>query len=189
MRSLRTPLADLGSRSSDIEHAGGVLRVTVERADGTAIDIDAIAAATRAISACSSTTHDPIAGPLHARGLEPRARAPPAHPGPLRPGGRPAGRGQDHARASTASRRRHRSAHRRRRHGIVVTIRERRRSGRAHARLRRDRAGPHRLRVGCAAEGARTVAEGAEGHRAKAPRPPRSNSCEGGCTVSTATPT
>ena len=45
-----TPLADLGIEVSDIELAGGQLRVTVERADGTSIDIDAITEATRIVS-------------------------------------------------------------------------------------------------------------------------------------------
>ncbi|HTN78687.1 MAG TPA: ribosome maturation factor RimP [Acidimicrobiales bacterium] len=54
-----TPLADLGIEVSDIELAGGLLRVTVERADGTSIDIDAIAEATRIVSR-ELDIHDPI---------------------------------------------------------------------------------------------------------------------------------
>ena len=55
------PLADLGIEVSDIELAGGLLRVTVERADGTSIDIDAIAKATRVVSR-ELDVHDPIPG-------------------------------------------------------------------------------------------------------------------------------
>jgi ribosome maturation factor RimP len=54
-----TPLADLGIEVSDIELAGGLLRVTVERSDGTSIDIDAITAATRILSR-ELDIHDPI---------------------------------------------------------------------------------------------------------------------------------
>ena len=56
-----TPLADLGIEVSDIELAGGLLRVTVERADGTSIDIDAITEATRIVSR-ELDVHDPIPG-------------------------------------------------------------------------------------------------------------------------------
>ena len=56
-----TPLADLGIEVSDIELAGGLLRVTVERADGTSIDIDAITEATRIVSR-ELDAHDPIPG-------------------------------------------------------------------------------------------------------------------------------
>ena len=56
-----TPLADLGIEVSDIELAGGLLRVTVERADGTSIDLDAIAEATRIVSR-ELDDHDPIPG-------------------------------------------------------------------------------------------------------------------------------
>jgi ribosome maturation factor RimP len=56
-----TPLADLGIEVSDIELAGGLLRVTVERADGTSIDIAAIAEATRIVSR-ELDIHDPIPG-------------------------------------------------------------------------------------------------------------------------------
>ena len=54
-----SPLADLGIEVSDIELTGGLLRVTVERADGTSIDIDAIAEATRIVSR-ELDIHDPI---------------------------------------------------------------------------------------------------------------------------------
>jgi ribosome maturation factor RimP len=56
-----TPLADLGIEVSDIELAGGLLRVTLERADGTSIDIDAITEATRIVSR-ELDVHDPIPG-------------------------------------------------------------------------------------------------------------------------------
>ena len=56
-----TPLADLGIEVSDIELAGGLLRVTVERADGKSIDIDAITEATRIVSR-ELDVHDPIPG-------------------------------------------------------------------------------------------------------------------------------
>jgi ribosome maturation factor RimP len=56
-----TPLADLGIEVSDIELAGGVLRVTVERPDGSTIDIDAIAKASRIVSR-ELDVHDPIPG-------------------------------------------------------------------------------------------------------------------------------
>ena len=56
-----TPLADLGIEVSDIELAGGLLRVTVERADGTSIDIHAITEATRIVSR-ELDVHDPIPG-------------------------------------------------------------------------------------------------------------------------------
>jgi len=54
-----TPLADLGIEVSDIELAGGLLRVTVERTDGMALDIDAITEATRIVSR-ELDIHDPI---------------------------------------------------------------------------------------------------------------------------------
>ncbi len=56
-----TPLADLGIEVSDIELVGGLLRVTVERFDGTSIDIDAIAEASRIVSR-ELDVHDPIPG-------------------------------------------------------------------------------------------------------------------------------
>jgi len=56
-----TPLADLGIEVSDIELAGGLLRVTVERPDGASIDIDAIAEASRIVSR-ELDVHDPIPG-------------------------------------------------------------------------------------------------------------------------------
>src|SRR4029077_5950222 len=76
-----TPLADLGIEVSDIELAGGLLRVTVERADGTSIDIDAITEATRIVSR-ELDVHDPIPGhytlEVSGPGLE-RPVRPPAH--------------------------------------------------------------------------------------------------------------
>ena len=54
-------LADLSIEVSDVELAGGVLRVTVERADGASIDIDAIAEATRIVSR-ELDLHDPVPG-------------------------------------------------------------------------------------------------------------------------------
>jgi ribosome maturation factor RimP len=54
-------LADLGVEVSDVELAGGLLRVTVERADGASIDIDAVAEATRIVSR-ELDLHDPIPG-------------------------------------------------------------------------------------------------------------------------------
>lgn len=56
-----TPLADLGIEVSDIELAGGLLRVTVERFDATSIDINAIAEASRIVSR-ELDVHDPIPG-------------------------------------------------------------------------------------------------------------------------------
>jgi ribosome maturation factor RimP len=59
---LVTPLlADLGIEVSDVELAGGLLKVTVERADGTSIDIDAVAEATRIVSR-ELDVHDPVPG-------------------------------------------------------------------------------------------------------------------------------
>ncbi len=76
-----TPLADLGIEVSDIELAGGLLRVTVERSDGTSIDIDAITEATRIVSR-ELDIHDPIPSrytlEVSSPGLE-RALRTPAH--------------------------------------------------------------------------------------------------------------
>ncbi len=74
-----TPLADLGIEVSDIELAGGLLRVTVERADGTSIDIAAITEATRIVSR-ELDAHDPIPGQytleVSSPGLERQLRTP-----------------------------------------------------------------------------------------------------------------
>jgi ribosome maturation factor RimP len=49
VRELATPLlADLGLELYDVEHAGGTVRVTVERPGG--VDLDALAVATRVLS-------------------------------------------------------------------------------------------------------------------------------------------
>ena len=71
--------AELAVELVDLEYAGGVVRVTIDRPGG--VDMDAIAAATRAISR-SLDVHDPIAGRFHLEvsspGLE-RALRTPAH--------------------------------------------------------------------------------------------------------------
>jgi ribosome maturation factor RimP len=60
VRGLVAPLlADLGVEIYDLEHAGGVLRITIEREGG--VDLDAIALATRVVS--RELDHsDPIPG-------------------------------------------------------------------------------------------------------------------------------
>jgi ribosome maturation factor RimP len=63
----------------DLEYAGGVVRVTVDRPGG--IDMDALASATRAISR-SLDEHDPIAGRFHLEVSSPGLERPlrtPAH--------------------------------------------------------------------------------------------------------------
>jgi ribosome maturation factor RimP len=70
-------LADLGLRLYDLDHAGGVLRVVVERPEG--VDLDAIAEATRLIS--RELDHaDPIPGryqlEVTSPGLERNLRVP-----------------------------------------------------------------------------------------------------------------
>jgi ribosome maturation factor RimP len=71
--------ADLALELVDLEYAGGVVRVTVDRPGG--VDMEAIAAATRAISR-SLDEHDPISGRFHLEvsspGLE-RSLRTPAH--------------------------------------------------------------------------------------------------------------
>lgn len=60
LRELLTPLAeDLGLEVFDLEYAGGVVRVTVDRPDG--VDIDRIAAATRMFSRALDS-EDPVVG-------------------------------------------------------------------------------------------------------------------------------
>jgi ribosome maturation factor RimP len=51
--------AELGLELVDLEYAGGVVRVTIDREGG--VDMEAIAAATRAVSRAFDE-HDPIAG-------------------------------------------------------------------------------------------------------------------------------
>ncbi len=70
VRALVAPLlADLGLEIYDLEHAGGVLRITIDRTGG--VDLDAIALATRVVSReLDARRPDPRA--LHARGDEPR---------------------------------------------------------------------------------------------------------------------
>ena len=76
-RARRSPTS--ASSLYDLELVGGQLRVVVDRPGG--VDLDAIAAATRLISrALDARRPDPR--PLHARGLQPRPRAPPAHARP-----------------------------------------------------------------------------------------------------------
>ena len=88
----------------DVELRSGVLQVTVDRPGG--VDLEALTDANRAVSGVLDEL-DPIPGIL-ARGVEPRGRAPAAHPGPLRQGGRRDGHDQDPApgarRASAAGR-------------------------------------------------------------------------------------
>ena len=65
----------------DVEHTGGVLRVLVDREGG--VDLDAITAVTRA-AVPGPRRGRPDRRALHARGVEPRPRAPAAHARPLR---------------------------------------------------------------------------------------------------------
>jgi ribosome maturation factor RimP len=85
VRSLVAPIAaDLELDLYDIEQRGGTLRVTLDTPPGSpgAVDLDKLALATRLVS--RELDHDdPVAGPLHPRGDEPRGRAQPAAPGPL----------------------------------------------------------------------------------------------------------
>ena len=164
-----TPLADLGIEVSDIELAGGLLRVTVERSDGTSIDIDAITAATRILSR-ELDIHDPIPSrytlEVSSPGLERPLRTP-AHF--LRAVGQkvavrtnPGVEGDRRVTGllTTADDT-----------GIVVTSESNDGPVDAQARLRRDRAGPHRLRMGCAAEGAQEgAAKAPKGTASKTPK-------------------
>ncbi len=122
VHELITPiLADLGLDLYDLDHAGGVLRVVVDRPGG--VDMTAIADATRLISReLDHADPDPRAVP--ARGHQPRPRAHPPHARALprrrrerhqgphaRPrGGRAARRGHP----ERSRRRRHHDHHRRR---------------------------------------------------------------------------
>ena len=150
----------LGLDLYDIEHTGGSLRVLVDRPGG--VDLDAITDATRALSRALDDA-DPIDGALHPRGVEPRPRAAAAHRRALRRRRR-AGRDrqrQDQARRrGRAPPRRHRRRRRRRRRR--ARPRRRRRPRRA---LRRDREGPHRLRLGARPSTRQAQAQAQEAQR------------------------
>jgi ribosome maturation factor RimP len=78
VRELAEPIvARLGLELFDIEHAGGILRVTVERPGG--VDLESIAAVTRELSRALDE-HDPIAGrytlEVSSPGLERTLRSP-----------------------------------------------------------------------------------------------------------------
>ena len=96
----------------DLEQAGGVLRVT--RRQGRRRRHGGASPPPPGAISRALDEHDPIAGQLHPRGLEPRPRAPAAHPGPLRLGGRRPGLDQDHARTVDGDRRVAGARHRRR---------------------------------------------------------------------------
>ena len=152
-------LADLSIEVSDVELGGGLLRVTVERADGASIDLAAIAEATRIVSR-ELDVHDPVPGrytlEVSSPGLERPLRTP-AH----------------FARAvgQQVSVRTQPSVDGERRVAGLLTsadsrwhrrdIRRQRRPGPPRARLRRHRACSDRVRVGTAAEGAQTEKRGA----------------------------
>lgn len=78
VRSLVEPvLTDLGLELFDVEHAGGILRITVEKPGG--LDLDAISTASRAVSRLLDE-HDPVPGrytlEVTSPGLERRLRTP-----------------------------------------------------------------------------------------------------------------
>ena len=135
----------------DLEHAGGVLRVVVDRPGG--VDIEAIAAITRAVSRLLDE-HDPLPGhytlEVSSPGLERRLRVP-AHfagaVGETRQAQAPR-RGRRRPRAE----RRHR-VRRRRRHGDPGRRRPPTTGhDRPPGRLLRHRTGPHRVRLGPSAK-------------------------------------
>ena len=158
---VETPLADLGIEVSDIELAGGLLRVTVERADGTSIDIDAIAKATRIVSR-ELDVHDPIPGQytleVSSPGLERPLRTP-AHF--LRAVGQqvavrthPGVEGERRVTGLLTSADDS---------GIVITTSTKDGPVIRAPRLRGRRAGAHSVRVGSAAQDAKTEGRRAQG--------------------------
>ena len=87
VRDLVAPICtDLGLEIYDVEHAAGKVRVTVDRPGG--VDLEALAVATRLISR-ELDERDPVPGRYQLEVVQPRPRAPAAHPGPLPAGGRP----------------------------------------------------------------------------------------------------
>ena len=162
-----TPLADLGILVSDIELAGGLLRVTVERADGTSIDIDAITEATRIVSR-ELDVHDPIPGHYTLEVSSPGLERPcaPRRTSSARWASRSRCARIPESKASVASTGLLTSADD---DGIVITTSTKDGPVARTLALRRHRAGAHRLRVGSAAQGAKSEehrAEGAQGHSA-----------------------
>ena len=78
VRDLVEPVVtDMGLELFDVEHAGGTLRITVDKEGG--LDLDAIATATRAVSRLLDE-HDPVPGrytlEVTSPGLERRLRTP-----------------------------------------------------------------------------------------------------------------
>ena len=62
VRALIEPLlAEQGLEVIDVEHSGGTLRITVDRAEGGGIDLDTVARATEVVSAVLDRA-DPIPG-------------------------------------------------------------------------------------------------------------------------------
>ncbi len=86
--ALRPAVQAAGLEIWDVERSGATVRVLVERPGG--IDLDSISQLSSAISA-TLDEHDELvpAGKYTARGIEPRAGAPAALPGALRPVYRP----------------------------------------------------------------------------------------------------
>ena len=134
-------LDDLGLVLHDVEHAGTSIRVVIDHDGG--VDVDSLTTATRALSRLLDDL-DPIAGHYTLEVSSPGFERAAAHSCPLRQGGRHRGERQDHPRRrGRASLHRYPPRRRRARRG-------RRPSGRHHPQpdVRRDRAGPHHLRMG-----------------------------------------
>ena len=92
--ALRPVVGAAGLELVDVEMKSGVLLVTVDREGG--VDLEALTDANRAVSGRARRAR-PDPGPVLARGLQPRGRAPAAHAGPLRQGGGCHRDGQDPA--------------------------------------------------------------------------------------------
>ena len=146
VRDIVAPLvADADLDLYDLDLAGGVLQVLVDKPGGA--DIGVISTLARTISRALDE-HDPIDGTYALEVGLPGARTAAARAGPLRQGRGHHGQGQDQAggRGRPPDRGRH---HRLRRHR---GDRAAGRRGRAHPPLRGHRASPHHLRVGRRAE-------------------------------------
>ena len=160
VRDLVVPLvADADLDLYDLDLAGGVLQVLVDKPGGA--DIGVISTLARAISRALDE-HDPIDGTYALEVSTPGPRAPAAHPGPLRRGRRHHREGQDQARhrRRTPGRGHHR---RRRRHLVTVQPADGRRAHRSrYEDIERART---TFEWGGAAEEEQERTEGHEQHR------------------------
>ena len=165
VRALVEPLvADLGLELYDLEVTGGVVRVTVDQPGG-GVDMDAIASLTRSISRAARRARPDRRArtPSRCRAPGSSARCAPRPTSPARSDRRSA--------IKTVPARRRRPSRRRHPRARPTTPPSRSRStsrpaSAAPSRFDRDRAGPHRVRVG---PGRPSRAKGPEAQPAKDP--------------------